>query len=298
MRIWYSDPYRLPLPPGHRFPAEKYRLVRERLLAEGIIREDELTLAPLIPWEDLERVHTPNYLQALRFGTLPEPAQRRIGFPWSPELVIRSRASVGGTCRALEMALRDGISGNLAGGTHHAFADGGAGFCVFNDLAVAASLALAAGWVRRLAVLDLDVHQGDGTAAILRGRKGLFLVSVHAQRNYPFHKVPSDLDVGLPDGAGDEDYLEVLRVVLREVERFRPELVLYQAGVDVLRADRLGRLALSMDGLAARDRLVLGWARRRKVPVVLTLGGGYARPIALTVEAHVQTYRIARELFG
>ncbi|MCS7082264.1 MAG: histone deacetylase [Bacteroidetes bacterium] len=298
MRVYYSDPYELPLPPGHRFPAGKYRMLRQRLLACGLVREAELALAPMADWDVLARAHSPTYLAAVRFGGLSQAQQRQIGFPWSPELVRRSRASVGGTLQAVRTALEAGIAGNLAGGTHHAFADRGAGFCVFNDLAVSALEALAQGWVRRVAVLDLDVHQGDGTAALLRGRPGLWTASVHAQANYPFRKVPSDLDVGLPDGTEDAPYLEVVQAVLRKLERFRPDLVLYQAGVDSLREDRLGRLALSLEGLAKRDELVLSWARRLKVPIALTLGGGYAEPMERTVEAHLQTYRIARELFG
>jgi acetoin utilization deacetylase AcuC-like enzyme len=241
--------------------------------------------------------HTPAYVQSVLEGTLERRIERQIGLRWSPALVQRTLAGVGGTLAAAHQALADGISGNLAGGTHHASAGEGAGFCVFNDLAVASLALLKAGRVRRLAVIDLDVHQGNGTAAILGARHEVFLFSLHCENNYPLRKVPSTLDIGLPDRTGDMDYLVALERGLAAVLTFRPGLVFFQAGVDVLAADKLGRLALTMEGLERRDRTVLSACKEACIPVVIVMGGGYAEPLNLTVQAHAQTYRVAREVF-
>jgi acetoin utilization deacetylase AcuC-like enzyme len=231
-------------------------------------------------------------------GSINDKRMRRIGLPWSPELVGRARAAVGAQLSAARAALDDGIAGALSGGTHHAHADFGAGYCVFNDIAVAARTLLDEGRVARVAVVDLDVHQGDGNAAILGGDPRVHLLSLHGRNNFPFRKVPSTLDVELPDGTGDADYLTALELALPGVFASAPELIFYQAGVDPLAEDTLGRLSLSHAGLMARDRMVLAACRARGVPVSLSLGGGYAKPIGLSVEAYVNTYRVAKAIFG
>jgi len=299
LRAFHSDRFVFPLPPGHRFPLRKYRMLRERLLASGVLAPAEGEEAPLVDPDDLALVHETAYLRRVLAGALDPAEERRIGLPWSEALVARSRASVGGTLAAARHALAHGLGGNLAGGTHHAFAGAGAGYCVFNDIAVAIRALQREGRIRRALVVDLDVHQGDGTAAIFAGDGDVFTFSMHGARNFPFRKMRSHLDVELEDGTGDEAYLALLRDHLPLViERAQPEIVFYQAGVDPLAADRLGRMRLSFEGLAARDAFVLGMAKRAGVPVVLTMGGGYAEPIEHTVEAHVGTWREARRLFG
>jgi acetoin utilization deacetylase AcuC-like enzyme len=218
--------------------------------------------------------------------------------PWSETLALRSRATVGGSLAAARQALRDGVSGQLAGGTHHAHRDFGSGYCVFNDLATTALALLAEGRIRRLAIVDLDVHQGDGNAAILAGNPDAFVLSVHAAKNFPFRKVASTLDIGLPDGTGDGAYLTAVADGLAAVASFRPELVLYLSGADPLASDTLGRLALTFEGLKARDRLVFEMCRRRDIPVSIAIGGGYADPISDTVEAYANTFRVASEIFS
>ncbi|NPV86261.1 MAG: histone deacetylase [Anaerolineae bacterium] len=298
MKVFYADHIRFPLPAGHRFPAQKYALLRGELLRQGILQPNELYAAEPVAEENLLLAHTPEYVQAVRTGSLDARVQRQIGLPWSAELAQRSRASVGGSLQAARAALQEGIAGNLGGGTHHAMAHEGMGFCVFNDLAVVSLVLLQQHEAERVAVVDLDVHQGNGTAAILGSRQDVFLFSMHGANNYPLHKVPSTLDVDLLDDTGDEAYLEALDGGLAAVFAFQPQIVLYQAGVDALEQDRLGRLSLSMEGLARRDRLVIQGCRQRGIPIVLLMGGGYAEPIQLTVQAHVQTYRVAKEVFG
>jgi acetoin utilization deacetylase AcuC-like enzyme len=299
VRVFHSDHHVVPLPPGHRFPMGKYRLLRETLLASGVLRTDELVAADLVDPRTLLHVHTARWVSAVLENRLSEVELRRLGFPWSPELVLRSRASVGGTCAAAARALDDGIGGNLAGGTHHAFPDHGEGYCVFNDIAVSIRALQAEGSIRRALVVDLDVHQGNGTAAVFEGDPDVFTFSMHGERNFPFRKQRSSLDIGLPDGAGDEVYLDGLaRHLPRVLEASRPDLLYYQAGVDALAEDTLGRLSLSHAGLEARDAFVLEAARRSGIPVVVTLGGGYARPLEATVRAHIGTYRVARMVWG
>jgi len=296
VHIYYSDHHAVPLPPGHRFPMGKYARLRARLVDDAVVPAAWLAPAPLASRDELERVHDADYVAAVIDGRLDERAQRRIGLTWSPAMVTRSLASVGGTLAAARAALRDGLAGNLAGGTHHAHRGFGSGFCVWNDLAVTARWLLAERGVRRVLILDLDVHQGDGTATIFADEPRVFTCSMHGARNFPFHKATSDLDVELPDGADDALVLARLDETLAAVaERFSPDVVLYQAGVDALAADKLGRLGMSAAGLAERDRRVLGHFRSRGLPVVLTLGGGYGDPIDLTIDAHLGTYRVARE---
>ncbi len=298
MRVFYSDSFNLPLPEGHRFPGQKYAMLRERLLRERLVAPDELHLSPLAEDADIARAHDPAYIAAFEAGTLDERAIRRIGFPWSAHLVTRTRASTGGAVAAARAALEDGISGQLAGGTHHAHRDFGAGYCIYNDQAVAALWAIETGAARRVAIVDLDVHQGDGTAAILGPHAGMFVFSMHGEKNFPFRKYESDLDVPLPDGTQDGAYLRALAEHLPAVFAFRPDIVLYQAGVDPLAEDKLGRLSLTHAGLMARDGMVLGECARRGIPVAMAIGGGYANPIAPSVAAYANTYRVVREVHG
>ena len=296
MKVFFPDIEDMPVPAGHRFPAGKYRLLRELVEREAILSPEQLMGSPMAGETELLRAHTPSYVGAVFDGTLAPDAVRRIGLPWSPTLVRRSRATVGGSLAAAREALRTGLSGQLAGGTHHAHADFGSGFCVFNDLAVASLALLAERAVERIAILDLDVHQGDGNSAILVGRPGMLVVSVQGARNFPFRRVPSDIDVELPDGTEDRGYLTALVDVLPAIEAHRPDLVLYLSGADPLAEDRLGRLALSHDGLAERDRLVFEMCRRRGFPVSIAIGGGYAEPIDATVRGYANTFRAAREV--
>lgn len=292
-RLFYTDHYQLPLPPGHRFPIEKYRLLRELLEADGIFT---LQPAPLAEVATIERAHEPEYVRAFLEGRLSDAAMRRIGFPWSDGLVQRTLASVGSTLAATDEALARGWSGTLAGGTHHAFRAEGSGYCVFNDIAVAICNLRSGGKIRRAAVIDLDVHQGDGTAEIFRDDPSVLTISIHCKNNFPLRKQQSRIDVELDAGTCDDEYLEILESVVPHVADFEPDILFYQAGVDGLAEDRLGKLSLTRDGLEERDRRVFGLAQRLRVPLVITLGGGYAEPISLTAEAHANTFRSACRL--
>ena len=298
MRAFYCDHYEFPLPEGHRFPADKYRKLRELLLRENILQESQLNPAPLATQAELELVHTKQYVREVFENTVDPNSWKRVGIPWSPEFVKRVRATVGGLLCATRAALEDGISGSLAGGTHHAHADRGEGFCVFNDIAVCTRMLQAEGRARRVLIIDLDVHQGNGNSSIFAGDDSVFVFSMHGRQNYPFHKIPSTLDVELETGTADEEYLRLLSEALPKLEAFRADFVFYQMGVDALKQDALGKLALSHEGLAERDRRVLTWCREKKLPVALALGGGYARPIEPTVEAYANTYRVVASLYG
>jgi len=293
---WSSAAYGIALPAGHRFPIEKYALLGERALALGLVDVERLGDPPRATRAELFRVHTPGYVDALLAGTLDPGAMRRIGFPWSPSLVERSLRAVGGTSAAARAALERGIAMNLAGGTHHAFPDHGEGFCVFNDVAVAVRALQHDGSAARAAIIDLDVHQGNGTHAIFAGDESVYTFSMHGARNYPFTRVAGDLDIDLPDGVGDEEYLARLAAALpRVLAESRPAIAFYLAGADAHEGDRLGRLALSFDGLARRDAMVLEACREVGIPVAVTIAGGYGRDIASTVQAHLNTVRIARD---
>jgi acetoin utilization deacetylase AcuC-like enzyme len=299
VNVFYTDQYVLPLPPGHRFPMEKYSLLRQRVQDAALSGRDPLRLPDLATEEEVLRAHTPDYLDRFLHGRLTEAEVRRIGFPWSPGMVERSRRSAGATIGACRAALERGVGVNLAGGTHHAFADAGEGYCCLNDSAIAARAVRAEGRARRVVVLDADVHQGNGTAAILRDDPAVFTFSIHAQKNFPLRKESSDLDVGLDDGVGDSEYLERLEAGLREaLRRAGADLAIYLAGADPFEGDRLGRLKVTKEGLAERDRVVFGLCRRAGVPVAVTMAGGYARQVSDTVDIHFRTVRLAAEMLG
>jgi acetoin utilization deacetylase AcuC-like enzyme len=298
VQFFYPDVPDIPLPEGHRFPGAKYRLLRDLIERVGILGTAQLVASPRATRDALLFAHDHTYVDTMLAGTATPDMMRRIGLPWSETLIARSRATVGGSVAAARAALDYGISGQLAGGTHHAHRDFGSGYCVFNDLAVASITLLAERRVGRIAIVDLDVHQGDGNAAILTGNPGMFVLSIHAEKNFPFRKVPSDLDVALPTGTDDRTYLTALADALDAVVAFRPELVLYLSGADPLAADTLGHLSLTPDGLMERDRFVFETFRRRAVPVSIAIGGGYAKPLSLTVDAYANTFRVAREVYG
>jgi acetoin utilization deacetylase AcuC-like enzyme len=274
---------------------DKYRLVPERLLAEGTLMPDEVVEPEAATLDDVLRVHTPEYVHAFINGTLERRALLRLGLPWSPELVRRAFAVIGGTYGAARAALNDGVAANLAGGTHHAFADHGEGYCIFNDHVIVLRRLQAEGLARRFLIIDLDVHQGNGTAALCQRDADVFTFSVHGENNYPARKERSSWDIALPNGTADDQYLDTLTQALPQLlERFIPDMIFYQAGVDVLAGDRFGKLALTMIGVGERDRLVCEFAHRTGLPLVVTLGGGYARDINRIVEAHCQTVRRAK----
>lgn len=302
MHAYYADQFVLPLPEGHRFPMAKYRLLRDRIA----LHLPGVSLQVALPATDsqLALAHDASYIDAIADGTLAAAAQREIGFPWSPAMAERARRSVGATVAASRIALKEGIAGNLAGGTHHSYAHKGSGFCVFNDVAVAARL-MQVEWARargrpaaplKVAVIDLDVHQGNGTAHIFREDHSVFTLSLHGARNFPFRKEASDLDVELPDGCTDDAYLEALSQALDALEqRFTPQLLFYLAGADPHEGDRLGRLAITHDGLEARDRRVFDWAWQRRLPIVFAMAGGYGRDMEDTLTAQLNTWRVASE---
>lgn len=296
MKVFYSDHFVLPLPPEHRFPMRKYQLLREWVQAEGIVAPDDLCIPEAAADADILRAHDADYLERVTTGSLTPAEIRRIGFPWSPAMVERSRRSSGGTIGACRCALADGAAVNLAGGTHHAHRDHGAGYCVFNDSAIAARAMQAEGRVRRVVILDCDVHQGDGTAAIFAGDTSVFTFSIHGAKNFPFRKMRSDLDVELDDGTGDDEYLALLEEgVQRALALACADLAIYLAGADPYRDDRLGRLALTMDGLARRDRLIFDLCRHWRLPVAVVMAGGYARRVEEVAAIHLQTVRLAAE---
>lgn len=312
MQAFYADNFVLPLPDGHRFPMAKYKLLRDRVVQElpGVV----MSQAPAASDGELALAHNPDYIAAITHGTLLAPAQREIGFPWSLAMAERARRSVGATVAAARVVLglgsaspgqeSPGLAANMAGGTHHAYAHKGGGFCVFNDVAVAARL-MQTEWARhfkntrpplQVAIIDLDVHQGNGTASIFAGDTSVFTMSLHGEKNFPFRKEASDIDMALPDSCGDAHYLETLDQALDELQmQFQPGLVLYLAGADPFEGDRLGRLKLSYDGLQARDRRVFDWAWQRRIPLAFCMAGGYGVKIDETVQVQVNTYQVAFE---
>lgn len=303
MQAFYSDQFVLPLPEGHRFPMAKYRMLRDQLVEH--LPAVRLTEAPAATRGELALVHRQGYIDAILDGTAAPAVLREIGFPWSPAMAERARRSVGATVAAARVALTEGVAANLAGGTHHAYADKGGGFCVFNDVAVAARV-LQAEWGRtrladgrqrpalQVAVIDLDVHQGNGTAHIFQNDDSVFTLSLHGDKNFPFRKEAGDIDVPLPDGCGDTDYLAALEQALQQLEgQCQPGVVFYLAGADPYESDRLGRLKITADGLEARDRRVMDWCWHRHIPLVFTMAGGYGMKIEDTVQIQRTTYTVA-----
>lgn len=285
MEVWAHDRWRIPLPAGHKFPIDKYRLLRERVQDDVTVLESDA-----VPWEWLAAVHEAPLLERIRTGTMSVREQRGLGLPWSEVLVERGRRSVGGTVAAARRALERGVGMNLGGGTHHAGRDFARGYCLFNDVVVALERLRAEGAVRRALVVDCDVHQGDGTAQLLHPDPDAFCLSLHGARNYPFERIPSDLDVDLPSGTGDEEYLRILDESLDvAIPAARPEIAFFLAGADPWEGDRLGRLALSKEGLRARDELVLDRLSETAAAVVVVLAGGYAPDVVDTVDINAAT---------
>jgi acetoin utilization deacetylase AcuC-like enzyme len=297
MKAFYSDHFVLPLPEGHRFPMAKYSMLREELVQE--LSAVQMFEAPVATEGELALAHAPDYVQAVKSGTLSSEALREIGFPWTPAMAERSIRSAGASIAAGRAALKEGISGNLAGGTHHASANQGGGFCVFNDIAVTARVLQMEHFRQtkktlQVLVVDLDVHQGNGTASIFANDPSVFTLSLHGEKNFPFRKVPSDLDVGLPDGCTDGTYLEALdRALIEMSERFKPDFLIYLAGADAHEGDRLGRLKLTEAGMAARDQKVFDWALASNIPMIICMGGGYGHDLRSTVAVQMNTWRLA-----
>jgi acetoin utilization deacetylase AcuC-like enzyme len=292
--VWSSAKYSFPLPDGHRFPIAKYARLRERVIAEGIVPAECVHDPARVSRDDLLLVHTANYVDRFTRGAVTPDEERRLGFPWSEALVERAYRAAGGTSEAVRAALDEGIAMNLAGGTHHAFPSHGEGFCVFNDVAIAIRALQRDGLIDRAAVIDLDVHQGNGTNAIFTDDDRVFTFSMHGGRNYPFRKVGGSLDIELADRTGDDAYLALLADTLpRVIEAARADVIVYLAGADPHEHDRLGRLALTFDGLARRDWMVLDQCREVGIPVAVTVAGGYSDPIDDTVQVHVTTASIA-----
>lgn len=296
MKIFFADTVPLNLPEGHRFPAVKYPLLRQRVLESGLFATHEMIAAAPIGAGLLCLAHTPDYVQRVLGGQLSEKEIRRIGLPWSPDLVDRSLCSVGATLAACRAALAEGISANLGGGTHHAYPDHGEGYCVFNDVAVALQVLLGEGCIQRALIVDCDVHQGNGSAAIFAADPRVYILDFYGAKNFPFHKEPVSQAVPLPDNTGDEGYLETLQTALpHAIQAAEADLAVYLAGSDAFEGDSLGRLKLTKAGLEKRDRYVLHLLRQARLPTCIVMAGGYARTITDTVDIHFATLRIAKE---
>lgn len=298
MKIFYTDHFELPLPAKHRFPMSKYRMLRQRIALGDRHVGDTLLVPPAADFDSLRLCHTERYVDAVFQGGLSKEEIRRIGFPWSTKMVERSQRSVGATIAASTAALNERVAVNLAGGTHHAFADAGEGYCVFNDAAVAIRVLQQSKLIDRACIIDLDVHQGNGTAAIFCGDSSVFTLSIHGEKNFPIRKHPSDLDVELPDGTCDQDYLDQLDDALTQVSKAGAfDLGIYLAGADPYQNDRLGRLSLTKAGLAARDARVLRWCQEQRIPLAIAMAGGYAPQIDDIVDIHAATVRLASEYY-
>ena len=297
MRVFYTSHYYADIGDGHIFPIRKFEFVRDRLLAEGTLTPAELAEPAPVALDDVLLVHTSDYVTRLCNGELTPREIRRLGLPWSNSLVRRSFYAAGGTLAAAQVALEEGYGSNLAGGTHHSFADRGEGFCVLNDVAIAIRSLRARKLIKRAAIIDCDVHQGNGTATIFSGDQDTFTFSIHGSNNYPLFKSKSTLDVEIPDGAGDEEYLKCLANSLPAIFAHDPEIVFYLAGADPYSGDKLGRLALSIEGLRERDACVLRECYERETPVVTVMSGGYGKDINDTIEIHCNTIRIVKDVF-
>ncbi|OAV46152.1 deacetylase [Lewinella sp. 4G2] len=298
MKIAFSPTYRYQLPEKHRFPMAKYSLLPEQLLYEGTITQANFFAPEPLPEDAILRTHTAEYWHKLKTNTLSKKEIRAIGFPMRPDLIARGRVIAQGTLDCARFAFQDGVALNIAGGTHHSFADRGEGFCVYNDIAIAANELLHTGEIQRAIVVDLDVHQGNGTASIFAGDDRVFTLSFHGAKNYPTRKMTSDLDVGFPDGTEDKAYLDKLEEILPSLlDRVRPDIVFYLSGVDILATDKLGRLACTIQGCKQRDRFVFEQCQKRGLPVAVSMGGGYSERLATIIEAHANTYRMAAEVY-
>lgn len=297
MRVSYSSGYYAPIPHEHIFPMGKFPGLHQYLLDESVIVETDIVEPSMVDMSNLLTAHSVRYANGIMEGTLGKKEIRRMGLPWSKALAIRSKLAVQGTINAALMALQDGIAGNLAGGTHHAMADHGEGYCVFNDVVVAVNVLQKSFWARKILIIDCDVHQGNGTAALLSENEEVYIFSLHGEKNYPFRKPPSTLDIGLPDHTGDEVYLQTLGDALDTIfDEFDPDLVFYLGGIDPLETDYLGRLSLTFNGLYNRDRMVIETVTNKDIPLVLLLSGGYAPTLKQTVEAHGLMYKAAKEI--
>ena len=298
LQIAFSPIYEYPLPKGHRFPMDKYSLIPQQLIYEGTVQDKQFFHPDPISEEIILLTHSAKYWEDLKNQTLSEKEIRAIGFPMTPLLVERGRHIAAGTLQCVEYAIKHGISMNAAGGTHHAFKEKGEGFCVFNDIAIAANHLIHSNKFNNILIVDLDVHQGNGSASIFNGQGQVFTFSMHGAKNYPFRKETSHLDIGLPDGTEDEAYLKILFNILpRVIDQHRPELIFYQAGVDILTTDRLGRLSVSREGCRKRDKYVMEICKKNKIPLVVTMGGGYSPHLSHIIEAHANTFRTATEVY-
>ena len=298
LKIAWSSEYAHPLPPGHRFPMEKYELLPQQLMYEGTVSERNFFAPDAIDESLIVQVHDAQYWEKLKNLALSRSEERATGFPLSKELVNRETIIAGGSVRAALFALEYGISLNIAGGTHHAFTDRGEGFCLLNDIALASRYLQNEGLAKNIRVIDLDVHQGNGTAQIFKDDPSVFTFSMHGAKNYPHRKEKSDMDIELPDGTGDEEYLTQLDLALENIlKKFHPDFIMYQCGVDVLETDKLGRLGMSIEGVKMRDKKVLNLAKELKLPIMCSMGGGYSEKISHIIEAHAQVYRLAQDIF-
>ncbi|MEO1415264.1 MAG: histone deacetylase [Bacteroidota bacterium] len=298
LKIAWSPLYKHPLPEGHRFPMEKYDLIPEQLIYEGTISESNLYCPETIGIDTILLTHLPEYWEKLDKGTISAKEARRTGFPFSKQLVQRAVTIPKGTIQNALYAMQYGVAINGAGGTHHAFTDHGEGFCLLNDIAIAANWLLDQGQIQKALVVDLDVHQGNGTAEIFRDQPKVFTFSMHGQANYPYRKQISDLDIGCPTGMGDKAYLDILYNKLPYlIDLVEPDVIFYLSGVDVLETDKLGKLSLSRAGCKRRDEYVISTAKKEGIPLVISLGGGYSPMLIDIVEAHCNTFRLAQEIY-
>ncbi len=298
LKIAYHPIFKHNLPLGHRFPMSKYELLHQQLLLEGTCNEENFFVPQPVEYEHIKAVHTPDYIASLRNLTLPKKDIRKIGFPLSEKLVEREEFITQGTVEGSEYALENGIAMNIAGGTHHAYTDHGEAFCLYNDQAVAAKYLLNKGKVQKILMVDLDVHQGNGTAEIFKNEPRVFTFSIHGGKNYPFKKEVSDMDIGLEDGTDDTQYLTVLKETLPNLITIeKPDFIFYLSGVDILKTDKLGRLACTLEGCKERDRFVLQTCKDLSIPLQVSMGGGYSPDIKIIIEAHANTYRVAQSVF-
>lgn len=298
LKIAYRKEYAHPLPENHRFPMVKYELLPEQLIYEGTVTESSFFSPDLLSEEEILAVHKEEYWEKLKYLTLSRKEERRTGFPLSAALVERERIINQGTIDAANYALQYGVAMNIAGGTHHAFTDRGEGFCLLNDIAIAAHYLLKNNKAKKILVVDLDVHQGNGTAEIFRDNPNVFTFSMHGKGNYPMHKEISDLDIELEDKTDDETYLKILRETLPQlIDEQQPDFIFFQSGVDVLATDKLGRLGMTINGCKERDRIVFEHCFKNEIPVVASMGGGYSEKIAHIIEAHANTYRLAQDIY-